>query len=64
MIAPSPVSVYSLRREELLVESARERLITQAYQTAATPRESRGHSPALFMLTALAAIASWIASFG
>lgn len=64
MISPTHVSAYNLRREELLAESARERLIAQAYQPASLPRDTRGSSPVLFMLTALAAITGWIASLG
>ncbi len=64
MISPSHVSAYNLRREELLAESARERLIAQAYQPVSQSGETRGHAPAFFMLTAIAAIAGWIASLG
>ena len=64
MISLSHIRTYSLRPEEVLVESARERLIAQAYQPTSQPGETRGPSPALFMLTVLAAIAGWIASLG
>ena len=63
MNSPSHVSVYNLRREELLVESARERLIAQGYPPVNLPREARHHSPTLVILTVLTVIAGWITSF-
>ena len=64
MISPSHVSVYNMRREDLLSESAREQLIAQAYQQVPTRRHSRGDAPALLVTMAVSAIAGWLASLG
>jgi hypothetical protein len=44
MISPSHVSVYNLRREELLAESARERLVTHAIHGAADSGAESGRA--------------------
>ena len=62
MISPTDVSVYSLRREELLVECDRVRLIAQGYPPVNLPRETRAPSLTLVVLSALVAIAGWITS--
>lgn len=73
MVSPNHIRAYSLRPEELLVESARERLVVQAARNAATAeasaasgarRDMRDFAPAAFVITAFAAFAGWLASLG
>ena len=64
MTSLSDFDVYNLRRKEFLIESARQRLAAQALQGTAQRRPSRDLSPVLFVLTAMSAIAGWIATLG
>lgn len=64
MIPPYHLRATSLRPEEVLVESARERLVVQARREealaqAGTPRQARDVLPPLILVAALGAIARW-----
>jgi hypothetical protein len=59
MISQSHIRAYSFRPEEVLVESARERLITLAIGGAAMTREPRLVVPEDALARLLAAIHAW-----
>ena len=62
MISPHHIRAYSLRSEEILVESSRERLMAQGYPAVNLPRETRHPSPTRVILTVLTVIAGWVTS--
>ena len=59
MITPTHVQVFNLRREDMLVESARERLVAQAMDGAAITQERRPLVPADTLARLLAAFRAW-----
>ena len=61
MIPPGHIDVYSLRLEERLNESPRERPMVEVNRPAAERPDKRGRSPTLLVLTILVAIAGSIA---
>jgi hypothetical protein len=59
MITPTHVRVFNLRREDMLIESARERLVAQAIHGAAVTREPRLVVPTDALARLLAAFRAW-----
>ncbi len=73
MVSPNQIRAYSLRPEEIVAESARERLIAQASRQSVIseayqrPNAARGailNATAVYVLTALAVIAGWFTWLG
>jgi hypothetical protein len=58
-ITPTHVQVFDLRREDMLVASARERLVAQAMPGAAMTQERPPLVPADTMARLLAAFRAW-----